>query len=146
MDYTESTFEDIEKVVESKLIINPDDLDGEAIRNQKIFTELNRIYIHKSRKLGTLTNMLASVELNRYKHYSGKYSGEHYRLDPLPAAILKTDIPSYMSVDSVVVEMRDLVKECERIVKYLEDAKKSLISRGFDIKNAIDYRRLMLGA
>lgn len=146
MIYTDSTFEDIEKVVESKLVINGDDLDGEAIRNQKIFTEINRIYIHKSRKLGELTDQLAKVEHNRFRHYAGKLNAEHYKREPITEAILKTDIPSYMAIDAVVVEMRNLVKECERIVRYLEDAKKSLHSRGFDIKNSIEYRKLMLGA
>lgn len=145
MDYTNSTFEDIEKVIEEKLIIDGNDLDGEAIRNQKIFTEINRIYVHKSRKLGELTDQLAKVEHNRYRHYNGKLSAEHYKKDPITEAILKQDIPSYMNIDPLVVEMRNLVKECERVVKYVEDAKKSLHSRGFDVKNAIDYRKLMLG-
>lgn len=146
MSYTESTFEEIEKVVESKLVINGDDLDGEAIRNQKIFTEINRIYIHKSRKLGELLDQLAKVEHNRFRHYAGKLTSDHYKREPLTEAVLKQDIPSFMNVDPVVTEMRNLVKECERVVKYLEDAKKSLHSRGFDIRNSIDYRKLMLGA
>lgn len=145
MSYKEATFEDIEKVVNEELAINPDDLDLEAIRNQKIFGKFSKMYVEKSRHLAELLDQQAKVEFNRYRHYAGKLSGEHYKKEPITEAILKTDIPSYMAIDAVVVEMRNLVKECERTVKYLEESKKSLYGRGFDIKNAIDYRRLMMG-
>lgn len=146
MDYTESTYEEIEARIETLLNIDSDNLDGEAIRNQKIFPEISRIYVQKSRKLSALINQLNKIEFNRTRHYSGKLTAEHYKKDPLTEAVLKTDIPNYMNVDPVVVEMRNLVKECERAVKFLEDAKGSLRARGFDIKNAIEYRKLMLGA
>ena len=146
MDYTGSTYEEIEAEVEKLLGIDGDNLDGEAIRNTKIFTQINRIYIQKSRQLGKMLNQLNSLEHMRKRHYSGKLTGEHYKKDPLPEAVLKTEIPEYLNVDPLVVEMRDNVKECERIVKFLEDAKGALRSRGFDIKNAIEYRKLMMGA
>lgn len=146
MDYTESTYEEIEAEIDRLLTIDGDNLDGEAIRNTKIFTQINRIYVQKSRKYDKLLTQLHNLEHQRKRHYGGKMTGEHYRKEPLPEAVLKTDIPEYMNVDNLVVEMRNVVKECERIVKFLEDAKKSLYSRGFDIKNAIEFRRLMLGA
>lgn len=145
MDYTGKSYEEIEGVVDNLLNIDSDNLDAEAIRNQRIFTEINRIYIHKSREYVGLTNQLANLEHKQFRHYAGKLTAEHYKKNPLPEAILKTDIPSWMAVDPLVVEMRGLVKECERVVKYLEDAKGSLRSRGFDIKNAIEYRKLMMG-
>lgn len=145
MDYKEATYEEIEGEVDRLLAINPDDLDGEAIRNAKIFTSINRIYIYKSRKLGELLTALHKLELSRQRYYSGKATAEQYKKEPLTEAILKTDIPNHMNVDPLVVEMRNVVKECERTVKFLEDAKGQLRQRGFDIKNAIDYRKMMLG-
>jgi hypothetical protein len=146
LDNTDSSYEEVAAIVDTLLIIDSDNLDGEAIRNQRIFADINRLYIHKSRKLLALSNQLAMLEHRRFRHYAGKETAAQYKIEPLTEAILKTDIPSHMNIDPLVVEMRGLVKECERIVKYLEDAKGSLRSRGFDIKNAIDFRRLMLGA
>jgi hypothetical protein len=145
MDYKEMSYEDIEKEVDRLLTINPDDLDGEAIRGPKIFTSLNRIYIQKSRQLSELMKALHKLEFKRQRYYAGKETSEVYRKEPLVEAVLKTDIPNYMNVDPLVTEMRELVKESERIVKFLEDAKGQLRQRGFDIKNALDFRRMMLG-
>lgn len=145
MDYTESSYEEIEVYIDGLLSINGDNLDGEVLENQKIFAKINRVYIQKSRKLVALTNQLAALEHKRFRHYAGKETAAHYKTDPLPEAILKSDIPSYMNVDPLVIEMRGLVKECERIVKFLEDAKGQLRSRGFDIKAAIEYRKIMMG-
>jgi hypothetical protein len=145
MQFKESTYEEIEAEVDRLLSINPDDLDGEAIRNSKIFTSISRMYVQKSRKLSELYHALAKLELKRNRYYGGKESSEVYRKEPLTEAILKSDIPSYMNIDPLVTEMRDLVKECERTVKFLEDSKGTLRARGFDIKNAIEYRKMMLG-
>lgn len=145
MDYTGSTYEEIESEIDKLLEVNGDDLDAEAIRNTKIFTKISRIYIQKSRQLGKLLDQQKQIEHVRKRHYSGKLTSEHYKKEPLNEAILKADIPEYMDIDPLVVEMRNQVKECERIVKFLEDSKKTLYSRGFDIKNAIDYRKMMLG-
>lgn len=144
-EWKDASYEQIETEVDRLLTINPDDLDGEAIRGPKIFTALNRIYIQKSRQLGELLKVQAKVELKRQRYYAGKESAETYRKEPLTEAILKTDIPQYMNTDEIVVEIRDLVKEAERCVKYMEDAKGQLRQRGFDIKNALEFRRMMLG-
>lgn len=144
-DWKEATYEQIEAEVDRLLAINPDDLDGEAIRGPKIFTSLNRMYIQKSRKLSELSNALNKLEHKRNRYYGGKESADTYKKEPLTEAILKTDIPSYMNIDPLVVEMRTIVKEAERCVKFLEDAKGQLRQRGFDIKNALDFRRMMLG-
>ena len=141
----EKTYEEISSKVDSLLIIDGDELDYEAMRNQKIFSTINRYYVQKSRELESLSNTLAKVEQTRFRHYAGKETALHYKTNPLPEAILKSDIPGHMSVDPIVVEMRGFVKECERIVKYLEESKGSLRSRSFDIRNAIDYRKMMTG-
>lgn len=145
MQFKESTYEEIEAEVDRLLNINADDLDGEAIRNSKIFTQLSRMYVQKSRKLSELYTALAKLEHKRNRYYGGKESSEVYRKEPLNEAILKSDIPSHMNIDPLVIEMRDLVKECERTVKFLEESKGQLRARGFDIKNAIEYRKMMLG-
>ncbi len=145
MDFAARTYEELSGYINSLLEIDQDHLDAEATRNQRIFAEISLAYVQKSRLLASLTSQLDKVEFKRFRHYAGKETSAHYKEEPLTEAILKTDIPNYMNIDPLVVEMRGLVKETERIVKYLEEAKGSLRSRGFDIKNAIEFKRLMAG-
>lgn len=143
---SDSAYESIEQYVDSLLAINGDDLDFEAIRNSKIFTKLNRIYVIRGRRLTTLQTQLAKLEHKRKRYYSGKDTAEVYKKEPLTEAILKMDIDSYMAIDPMIIEMRGLVKEEDRIVKFIEEAKGMLRWRGNDIKNAIEFRRMLLGA
>jgi len=141
----DSTYEEIEKYVEEQLAIDGNELDSEAIRNSRIFTKLNRIYVLRGRRLSELNTQLDRLEHKRKRYYGGKETAETYKNEPLTEAILKSDIDSYMNIDPIIVEMRNLVKEEDRIVKFIEEAKGMLRWRGNDIKNAIEYRKLMMG-
>lgn len=145
MTYDQMTYEEISVAVENLLEISSDNLDAESIKQQKIFTKLNDMYVQYSRKLYKLIQQKDKVEFNRIRHWTGKMPAAHYKAEPQPDAILKADVPQYMNTDPVVLEIRGLVAESERIVKFLEDSKGSLKSRGFDIKNAIQWRQLMMG-
>jgi hypothetical protein len=141
----DSSYEEVETYVDGLLDINPDNLDAEALKAPRIFTKLNRIYVVRSRKLAELYTQLSKLEHARRRHFGGKGTAESYKKEPLNEAILKQDIDSYLNIDPLMIEMRSAVKEEDRIVKFLEDAKGQLRSRGFDIKNAIEYRKLMMG-
>lgn len=145
MNYNELTHDQIIDEVDKLLDIDSDNLDAEAIRNQKIFGTIQRIYRQRASKLIGLMEQKDAVEMKRTRFYSGKLSAEEYKKEPLRESILKTDIPKYLDNDDLVKEIRKLVKEEEMVVKYLEEAKGSLRSRGFDIKNAIEWRKLMMG-
>jgi hypothetical protein len=141
----DSSYEQVEEHVDDLLSIDSNNLDAEALRNSRIFTKLSRIYVIRSRKLAELHTQLAKLEHKRKRYYSGKETAETYKKEPLTEAILKSDIDSYMAIDPIIVEMRELVKEEDRIVRFIEDAKGLLRWRGNDIKNAIEYRKLMMG-
>lgn len=141
-----SKVEDIIDQVDKLLMIDSDNLDAEALRNTRIFAEINRIYIREARLLTKLDVMKNKVEIKRFRFYSGKETSEHYKKEPLRESLLKTDIPQHMNIDPQVIEIRAMYNEQEKIVKFLEESKWTLKSRGEDIKNAIAWRRLMMGA
>lgn len=139
------TFEQIADHVENLLNIDSDNLDAEALRNSKIFVELNRIYTIQSRKLIKLIQQSDKVEHAWSKHYAGKQTREWYKQNPQNEAVLKGDIPLLLKVHPEVLEVKGLVVEQERICKFLEDSKDRLKSRTFDLKNAIEFRKMMMG-
>ena len=144
-EITVTKIEDVIDKVDTLLAIDSDNLDAEAIRNTRIFTDINRMYITESRKLARLAVMKNKVEFKRNRFYGGKETAEHYKKEPLRESILKTDIPTYMNIDPQVLEIRGMYEEQEKVVKFLEESKQALRSRGFDVKNAIEFRRLMMG-
>ena len=146
MKFADLSYEELNEIIETLLTIDPNNLAHEAIRGNRVFAELNKMYIQVSRKLMKLNDQKNSIEQFRYKHYAGKLTHDHYKKEPVDVAILKTDIPSYMNTDKVVIEIRALAREAEMCVKLLEDAKASLKYRGVDIKNSIDFTKFMNGS
>lgn len=145
-DFSNSTYEEINSHVDTLLSISSENLDAESIRNTKIFTELHKIYVIRARKLIKLKTEKDKLEQKRKRHYEGKMPAEHYKKEPLNEAVLKSDIPILMNIDPLVIEIRGLVDEEEKIVEFLEASKGMLKTRSFDIKNAIAWRQLMMGA
>lgn len=145
MNYADMNYEQVIQAVDDVVGIKTEELDTEILRNMSIFTTIENIYAAHFKKLKKILKQKDTVEFVRWKHYAGKMSAEHYKTDPLTSAILKQDIDKYLDVDSIVVEIRGIADEQEKIVKFLENSKSMVRQRGFDIKTAIDFRKLMSG-
>lgn len=139
-------YESIVNEIENILSIDHENLEIEALRNMKIFPAIERIYLIQFKEYRNLLETQDKVKFERWKYYSGGAPPETYKKEPLRHSISKSDIEKYMSVDPKVRLISDLVSQQEKILKFLEDAKKHLNSRGWDIKNAIDYIKFRSGA
>lgn len=150
-DYNQSisnieSFEEINNLISEMLSIDEENLDGSALEQPKIFSFLQRLYAIHSRKLSKLMTDQKKVDLFRWKYYNEKLPSEYYtKKEPLREKVLKTDVDKYLKTDDLVVEAKNQVEEQDRIVNLIESAQKVMASRGFDIKNAIEYRKFLLG-
>jgi hypothetical protein len=59
--------------------------------------------------------------------------------------LLKADVQEYIDADDNVIESKKLLALQEEKVNYLESIVKSLTTRGYLIKNAIDWKRFTEG-
>jgi len=141
----ELSFDELVDKLEVLLGINSENIDAEALRSNKIFGEVQRLHGHAARKLKTLLVQQKQVQMHRWKRYAGKWTSQQYKDEPLGEAVLKTDIDRYMAIDPVMVEINAIVDEQDRIMKLLEDAKAQYKQRTWDIKNAIEFRRMISG-
>lgn len=137
------TLEQILEHIEQSLSINFDDLGREAVKQVKIFTDFQKLHMWNTRQLETLINQQNQVKQARIRHYTGKMPAEHYKKEPLREAILKSDLDNHMRIDPQVLEIGTLVNEQERKVKAIEEAKSALKDRGYNIKNAIEFQRMI---
>ncbi len=140
------TLEQVQNLIGNNLEITTENLGQEARKQASLFNALQRLLMFKTRKLEQeLTNM-EKVKLNRYRHYTGKMSSEHYKKEPLKETILKADVDIYAKNDPIQIEQSERLREAERIVKYLEDCKKQLTERGYLIKTMLDFAKMNAGS
>ena len=65
--------------------------------------------------------------------------------EPFQYKLLKADVQEYIDADENVIESKKLLSLQEEKVSYLESIVKSLTTRGYLIKNAIDWKRFTEG-
>lgn len=116
-------------------------LDAEALRQTSLFFEVQRLYIDEGRCLRWLIQKHTKMSLFRKQYYLGQLSPEVYKNEPLNPRPLKTEVDTYLKADDILMELNGLVQEAEARVKLCEQSLYRVKDRGFDIKNAIEWRR-----
>jgi hypothetical protein len=81
-------------------------------------------------------------------YYSGRMTAEELEAadwEPFQYKLLKADVQEYIDADENVIESKKLLALQEEKVNYLESIVKGLSTRGYLIKNAIDWKRFTEG-
>jgi len=82
-------------------------------------------------------------------YYMGTLSEEELEeqaWEPQPLKILKQDLPLFIEGDDDIRLLQNKIDIQKQKLSFLESAIKTIINRGFLIKNAIDWERFKVGA
>ena len=89
-------------------------------------------------------------EMYRIKHeyYRGDLDIEDvqaYGWEPMHLKILRSDIQMYLDADSQLGEMQQKVDIAQEKIKFIEGVIQQINTRGFQIKNVIDWEKFKSG-
>ena len=76
---------------------------------------------------------------HKWEYYSGKSE------KPFELKVLRQDIPTYLESDEDMIKLEQKVTYVQSVVDYLDRTVKIISNRGFQIKNAIDWRKFTSG-
>ena len=130
---------------EAALQIDETCLDKESLETPKIYGRLLRLRTQEAYTLMKLKWQLKQLYQDKRDYYLGRASPEVYRAKPFDLKILKSEVDTYVNADEEIGDVSLKIEMQQEKVKYLEDALKQVANRGFQIKNAIDYQRMMNG-
>ena len=82
----------------------------------------------------------------KWEYYTGKAPAEVYTLKPFNLKLLKTDVDKYLDSDPELAKYKQKVDYIQTVVDFLDRTIKQISNRGFQIKNAIDWRKFTSGA
>jgi DNA-binding MltR family transcriptional regulator len=88
------------------------------------------------------------LKMKLMSYYLGEMDSEEleeFNRDQFYKKLLKTEVETYIEADDLFIEMNLKVVMQEEKVNYLENVLKSINSRGFQIKNAIDWIKFTHG-
>jgi hypothetical protein len=107
------------------------------------------IYFHDERiRLRTMKFENSKLLKLKREYYSGRMSAEEMEAldwEPFQFKLLKADVQEYIDADGDIIELKKKLTLQEEKTDYLESIVKSLSTRGYLIKNAIDWKRFTEG-
>jgi len=140
------TLDELQKQAEKDLKIDDLELGDESLKSASLHQKYLNIY-NNFRQLHLMAEGQYNVlKRQKWEYYGGKSSPEVYRDKPFDHKILKQDIPLYLESDEELIKQKQKVEyhkicmdSCERILKQIQ-------GRGWDIKNAIEWRKFVDGS
>ena len=131
--------------VSQDLKVDDEHLDTESLKNQEIKAK----YLdHKSKfelLLFKAKGDYKRLYREKWEYYGGKADAKIYASKPFDLKVLKTDLGVYISADEEIIDAENKIGYLETVVDYIKGVIKSIDNRGWDIKNAIEWKKFEAG-
>ena len=126
-------------------IIDQEHLDQESYKNQvlkpKWLDYKTRFELLLTRSKGEYQRLYRT----KWEYYGGKADAKVYVAKPFDLKVLKTDLHMYITSDEEIIKLSDKISYLETTVKFIEGIIKSIDNRGWDTKNAIEWKKFEAG-
>ena len=140
------TLEELQQQVDKDFKLDDTELDSESIK----IPLLHNKYLQHFNKFSLL---LKKAEYDhkvmsrlKLEYYTGKSDPSVYKEKPFDLKILKADVHIYMDSDDELQKSDQKAAYLKQVVSYLEQVLRSINSRTFLIKNAIEWKEFTSGA
>ena len=130
---------------EDLIILDDEDLHQQSYKNQIIKPKW---LDYKSKYRLHMFQLKADhkrLYRQKWEYYGGKSDAKIYAAKPFDLKVLKNDLAMYITSDEEVIALADKIGYLETVIKYLEGVIKSIDNRGWDIKNAIEWKKFEAG-
>lgn len=124
------------------------ELANEAIKIPKLHHKYYEIYVKERLLCKKYESQYKQLKLDKYEFYSQGPNEESIEKGwelPAKGVLLKQDIPMYMEADKDLINMSLKIGYQQEKVDLIESILKSLNSRGFNVKAAIDFIKFTSG-
>lgn len=134
------TLEELEQQVQDDLPIKPDNLEGAALDNMKLYSKYLTLLSRHKLEMKRAIIALNEVKTSQYQYYSGR---DHERV--FEFVLSASEIKQFMSGDTAVNKAELKLELVRSKVELIEETLRAIKDRGFTIKNIIDLRKLEAG-
>tara|TARA_R110000782_G_scaffold118507_1_gene209123 strand:- start:264 stop:695 length:432 start_codon:yes stop_codon:yes gene_type:complete len=131
--------------VYNDLKVNNEHLDTESLKNQEIKAKYLDIKSKYELLLFKAKGDYKRIYRDKWEYYGGKADAKIYISKPFDIKVLKTDLSVYITSDDDVINAENKIGYLETVVDYIKGVIKSVDNRGWDIKNAIEWKKFEAG-
>ena len=141
-------FEEIQKLWSGDCEIDETELSQESVKIPQLHNKYLILFHDERLRLRTMKFDHSKLLKVKREYFSGRMDAtelEAYDWEPFQYKLLKADVQEYIDADDDIIEGKKKLSLQEEKVEYLESVVKSLSTRGYLIKNAIDWKRFTEG-
>lgn len=140
------TLEELQQSVDRDFALDDTELDTESIK----IPLLHNKYLQHFNKFSLLLKKAEYehkvLKRQKWEYYTGKADPSVYKEKPFDLKILKADVHIYMESDDELQKADQKEAYLKQVVNYLEQVLRSINTRNFIIKNAIEWKKFTSGA
>ena len=126
-------------------IIDQEHLDQEGYKNQVLAPKWLDYRARYKLLLTKSKGEHQRLYRQKWEYYGGKADAKIYVAKPFDLKVLKTDLHMYINSDVEIIELSDKISYLETTFEFIEGILKAIDRRGWDIKNAQDWKRFEAG-
>jgi hypothetical protein len=143
------TFEELQDEWDTDSVIDSTKIGNESIRTTKLHAKYLRIHSREKMKLLSLQHrykILRGEKKEFFINPTREVMQEKNWKIPERGKILKSDIESFLDIDSELLELELKIGVQQEKVEYLKSILQSINGRSFVIKNYIEERKWLQGS
>ena len=128
--------------------IDDTELGAESTKIPAIHNKYLKVFMAENVQLKRMIAQRNKLKMKLMNYYLGEMDREEleqFGRDQFYKKLLKTEVEMYIESDDVFIDMNLKVVMQEEKVNFLENVLKTINSRGFQIKNAIDWLKFTHG-
>lgn len=136
------TLNELQEIWSNDCQIDNTELDKESLKIPQLHSKYYKIYSLEKLKLKKIQNEAKKLRKLKWEYYKGILDFDEMNKlgwEPIQLKILNNDLDKYVDSDDDIIEMNLKIAYRQEVVSFAEDIVKSLYSRGFNIKSAIDF-------
>lgn len=141
--------DEIQLMWERDAQIDRTELGEESLRIPQLHSKYFKIFSQERLTLRKLEADYKRLYKDKYEWFNGTMDEDtlHIRAwTPNPLKILRTDIPMHIEADSDIQNLQMKIEMQKEKVDFVENIIKSLTTRGYQIKGAIEWEKFKMGA
>ena len=138
--------DELQAQAEKDLKIDDTELDIESLNSPIIHAKYLKHYSTYSLMLTKAQSEYNQLYKKKWVFYTGKADPEEYKETNFELKVLRQDVGTFIEADEEIIKQTQKVSYLKTVCNYLENTLKQVNNRGFQIKNAIDWKRFTEGS
>ena len=139
------TLDELKIQVAIDLKVNDERLDTESLKNQELYAKYLDIKSKFELLMYKAKGDYKMLYRDKWEYYGGKSDANVYVTKPFDLKVLKSDLSIYIESDEEIIKIENKIVYLETVCKYVDGVMKAISGRGWDIKNAIQWKNFEAG-